>query len=639
MQWLVAIFACTVAAGVQAQADDSLPTRVGRVANVQGTLYHAPDDGTGEWSEIALNYPVAQGDNLWAAHDALAEVDYGGGQFRLAGDTNLHVSRLDERQLALFIASGRVIVRVRVLAADDSLRIDTPSTQVELNRPGLYRIDVDPDAQQTAVLVREGEADVAAASGARQVLPGQTAVLTGTANVTADIRNAGRIDAFDTWSAARDRVYEAPRDNAYVSREMVGQYDLDTYGGWQTYAEYGAVWFPTVDPEWAPYRFGHWTWLPGWGYTWVDNAPWGYAPFHYGRWAYINGRWGWCPGAFVARPVWAPALVAWYGGAGWGYSGSYGAPVYGWVPLGWGDPFVPWWRGCTSRCEARYNRPYGVNPARYRVTGPAHLANWTVPGAATAVPATTLTSGRPVAINRVPIATNRPIAPPPLLTRPPAVPPTPLRPGAVRPGNGVPLPAVNAARAAVPPPGGFGRPVPLAPAERPAVPPADFAGRPPLRIDDGRNVLPPASPVERSLRPEPPRPPSAPPAPSLRPSPAPAPAVRPPPSAPLSPVVPERSFRPVPVPPPAARPAPIRVPAPQMPLPQVPVPQTRAPSLPRIAPAPQAPLAPPPQVPLAPAPIRAVPAPAPAAVPAPAGPERPPARVAPAPPRPPGSGS
>ena len=110
---LAALCAAVIACAVHAQADDALPSRVGRVANVQGALYHSLDAGSGEWSPIGLNYPVAQGDNLWADHGARAEVDYGGGQFRLAGDTNVHVSRLDERQLALFVASGSLIVRVR----------------------------------------------------------------------------------------------------------------------------------------------------------------------------------------------------------------------------------------------------------------------------------------------------------------------------------------------------------------------------------------------------------------------------------------------------------------------------------------------------------------------------------------------
>src|SRR5204862_4667529 len=104
-----------------------------------------------------------------------------------------------------------------------------------------------------------------------------------------------------------ERRYERPRATAYVSPQMVGYADLDEYGTWQSTPEYGPVWYPTVvAADWAPYRDGYWTNVGGFGFTWVDAAPWGYAPFHYGRWARVGGRWGWCPGTFVARPRWAP---------------------------------------------------------------------------------------------------------------------------------------------------------------------------------------------------------------------------------------------------------------------------------------------------------------------------------------------
>ena len=96
--------------------------------------------------------------------DGRAEVDYGGGQFRLAGNTNLNVARLDDRQLTLFVARGRLIVRIRVLDTDDVARIDTPNTQIALTRPGLYRIDVTPDGSSTTVNVREGESLVGLAT-------------------------------------------------------------------------------------------------------------------------------------------------------------------------------------------------------------------------------------------------------------------------------------------------------------------------------------------------------------------------------------------------------------------------------------------------------------------------------------------
>jgi len=236
-------------------------------------------------------------------------------------------------------------------------------------------------------------------------------------------------------------VYERGRQTtAYVSRQMVGYADLESQGSWQSYPEYGAVWFPgTVVNDWAPYRYGRWVWLSAYGWTWVDDAPWGYAPFHYGRWAYIGGRWGWCPGAFVARPVWAPALVAWYGGSGWSYSTSYGGPVFGWVPLGWRDAYVPWWGRCSNRCYARYNRPYAVDvTVRTRQPG-ATYANARVPGAVTAMPASALRETRPVQTSRIALPSQG-LANAPVLASP-AVRPALLSTRVVQPGRGAPQPA------------------------------------------------------------------------------------------------------------------------------------------------------------------------------------------------------
>ncbi|TMH55893.1 MAG: hypothetical protein E6H55_17770 [Betaproteobacteria bacterium] len=198
----------------------------------------------------------------------------------------------------------------------------------------------------------------------------------------------------------RDRRYDSSTSGRYVSSEMVGATDLDSYGAWESYATYGNVWFPTtVAVGWAPYRFGRWAWVGSWGWTWVDDAPWGYAPFHYGRWVWLSGRWGWCPGAFVRRPVWAPALVGWFGGPGWAFSTSLGAAVYGWLPLGWGDPFRPHWR-CSASCRRALNHPFAADVAGSPAV-PVRLANSEVPAAMTWVPGYVLTSGKTVAINLV----------------------------------------------------------------------------------------------------------------------------------------------------------------------------------------------------------------------------------------------
>ena len=437
---LLALFALTVLVPAPARADDDLPPRIGRVAEMTGELFLAPEDAADQWVAIGVNYPVATGDNLWVGNEGRAEIDFGGGQLRLAGDTSLHVSRLDDRNLALFVAQGRVILRIRVLDPGEAARIDTPNVQIALSRPGLYRIEVTEDHQHTQVAVREGEAIIDTGAAVQQVLPGQSASLDGAAPQYAQMRSGVTTDGFDTWSANRDRRYERSRANSPVSRQMVGAADLDEYGAWETAPEYGAVWYPAnVAEDWAPYRNGYWTDVAVWGPTWVDAAPWGYAPFHYGRWVHFRGRWGWCPGAYVARPVWAPALVGWIGGPGWRVSTNHGAPVYGWVPLGWGEAYQPHWRGCSEGCWVRYNKPYAVNTTVRPSVPPARWANSSAPGAVTVVPGSTFAGRKPVAPNLVAISGSA-VASAPVLAAPTIRPEIRQTPG-IRPGNGVPPPA------------------------------------------------------------------------------------------------------------------------------------------------------------------------------------------------------
>jgi hypothetical protein len=245
---LAIVLACALAgtAPPARGADDDMPARVGRIADFGGAVHVAPEDRANEWAEVGLNYPVVSGDNLWVSGDGRAEVDVGGGRLRLAGDTNVHMSRIDDRELSLFVAQGRVIVRLDVLDPGEVARIDTPNTQVTLLRPGLYRIEVSNDRQETTLVVREGEATAAVTNGLQQVLPGQTATIFGDQDVQADVRNGTGLDGFRYMERRRDRYYRSNRSAAYVSPQMVGAADLEQYGAWQTYPEYGAVWFPST---------------------------------------------------------------------------------------------------------------------------------------------------------------------------------------------------------------------------------------------------------------------------------------------------------------------------------------------------------------------------------------------------------
>jgi hypothetical protein len=182
---------------------------------------------------------------------------------------------------------------------------------------------------------------------------------------------------------------------------MTGYAALDGNGTWTNDPAYGPVWIPTaVATDWAPYHDGHWAWIEPWGWTWVDDAPWGFAPFHYGRWAWLRGRshWGWVPGQVaVARPVYAPALVAFVaggsGGTRWGVSLSNGAPGVAWLPLAPGEAYRPGYR-VSPRYVTRVNQTIVVRNTTINNTNV--YVNQQAPHAVAAVPSSAFVQGQHV---------------------------------------------------------------------------------------------------------------------------------------------------------------------------------------------------------------------------------------------------
>ena len=390
---------------VLAQADDP-PLRVGRLSEFQGPVFIAPDDPNAEWQPLGLNHPITMGDNVWSGQDARVEIDFGAGHVRLSRETNIHFSQLDDRQFSAYLASGRAILRLRALEPGETAKFDTANAQIDILRPGDYRIETDADGLGSTVIVREGEVQLRTSDASMAVLSGQIATITGNGPGSAVVVREGvGTDGFDAWSGDRDRRFEGGSQSAqYISSYVPGVRDLDQYGAWDNTPTYGAVWYPTaVAADWVPYRDGSWTYVRSWGWTWVDNAPWGWAPFHYGRWVRIGPRWAWCPGEFVRRPVWAPALVAWYGGpSGTSWSAGFaGRPTFGWVPLSWGEPYWPHHRYSNDYWRM-VNRPYAVNVGRVP-SKPLQIsyANARIPGAVTAVSGEVFTGKRPVGNNHV----------------------------------------------------------------------------------------------------------------------------------------------------------------------------------------------------------------------------------------------
>jgi len=109
------VAALVIAIAMPALALDEEGSRAGRVASVQGALSHKADDAAA-WVPVEQNYPVAEGASLALAPGGRAEIDYGGGLFRLDGGTEVRVTRLTDHDFALFVGVAMSITAFPVLA-------------------------------------------------------------------------------------------------------------------------------------------------------------------------------------------------------------------------------------------------------------------------------------------------------------------------------------------------------------------------------------------------------------------------------------------------------------------------------------------------------------------------------------------
>jgi len=316
------------------------PGRVGSVTLLAGQVTMV-DLSNGSREDALLNWPVTGGWRIETGLTGRAEVRIGSTALRLDEQTTVDFARLDDELIQIAVLRGSVALRLRNPQIVNELEVLTQRERFSFDEPGSYRIDVDRPPGMTAVTAFAGRVRMASAGSSFIVATGQRGEVSAPPMLSFRLF-AATADGFDDWVAGRDAREDAIRSAAYVSRETTGVEILDDYGDWRTVEAYGPVWFPRAMPAtWAPYRYGRWVWISPWGWTWIDEAPWGFAPLHYGRWVVVGGTWGWIPGVVVTWPVYAPALVAWFGAPG--VSVSIGGPI-GWFPLGPHEVYVPAYR-------------------------------------------------------------------------------------------------------------------------------------------------------------------------------------------------------------------------------------------------------------------------------------------------------
>ena len=389
------------------------PSRVARLNYMEGSVSFQPG-GENDWVTAELNRPLVTGDNLWADENSRAELHIGSTAFRLGPKTGITLLEVSDQAAQIRLVQGSLIVMVRHVDNHDSYEIDTPNVAFVVMQPGDYRMDVDPDGNQTEATVWRGRGEATGGGNTYSMGANQFAKFTSSENDQVDY-SAGDVpnqDGLDSWAQDRDQTEDRSDAANYVSRDMTGYEDLDQYGDWAYVADYGMVWRPTaLVPGWAPYRYGNWTWVAPWGWTWVENEPWGFAPFHYGRWAFAATGWVWVPGPSMVRPVYAPALVSWAGG-GPGFHFSAGVGV-AWFPLAPGEVFIPGYHVSRGYVNSVNVTNTAVNVTRVtnvynavvvnRDFSNVTYANRNVSGGVTVVSQDTFVNGRPVARNVMPV--------------------------------------------------------------------------------------------------------------------------------------------------------------------------------------------------------------------------------------------
>jgi len=329
---------------------------VARISMIHGDVSTQRGD-SGDWSAASLNQPVMSGDKVSTGDGARAELqlDYAN-TFRLGANSKANIATLTHKDIQIQLSQGIANYTVSK-DSEAEPEIDTPNVSVHpAHHDGVFRIEILPNGD-TTVIVRKGEAQIATPQGSTEVRGGQMATVRGTTDSAQyKISDAPAPDDWDRWNADRDHLIHNAESWRHTNHYYTGAQDLDAYGRWENVPDYGDVWVPNESDDWAPYRDGNWTYEPYYGWTWVGYEPWGWAPYHYGRWFWYGNAWAWWPGPAWGwyRPFWAPAYVSFWG---WGWGFRFGWGGFGWLPIGPGDWFHPWWGG--------YGGRFGVFGARF----------------------------------------------------------------------------------------------------------------------------------------------------------------------------------------------------------------------------------------------------------------------------------
>jgi FecR protein len=318
---------------------------VARISLMNGDVSVRRGD-SGDFVAAQINAPLLAADAVQTGPASRAEVQFDyANRIRISSGADVRMGDLRDGAFQIQIAHG--ITTFSILRDSKAqIELSTPSASIRPLHRGSYRLAVLDDGT-TQITVRSGDAEIYTPQGSQRIATGQTMLVRGSANDPEyQVFAAIARDDWDLFNERRDHELQNSNAYQYVSTDIQGAEDLDSYGKWRQDPTYGQVWTPTVAADWAPYQAGRWVWGDYYGWTWVSTDPWGWAPYHYGNWFYGNYGWSWWPGPYRSHFWYRPALVGFFGygtGYGAGFGFGFGFGNIGWVALAPYERFHPWW--------------------------------------------------------------------------------------------------------------------------------------------------------------------------------------------------------------------------------------------------------------------------------------------------------
>src|SRR5262249_23359669 len=174
-----AIAAVFILASIAVMAQDDPPTRVARLAYLEGAVSFQPA-GESDWVEAVRNRPLTVGDKIWADQNSRAELQLGSALIDVNSNTGMSFLNLDDQTVQIEVSSGSINVRVREVDRNDVFEIDTANQAFSILQPGRYRIEASEDGTHTVVSIREGEGESTGNGQTYTVHSGQRATFEGT---------------------------------------------------------------------------------------------------------------------------------------------------------------------------------------------------------------------------------------------------------------------------------------------------------------------------------------------------------------------------------------------------------------------------------------------------------------------------